>query len=231
MDRVIKVLREMSRPDAVYIRSELDQRSQELKASLFRSNGFLGISMSKSPVYTWLQNNLEMHQRSKSRFMDFLKLLQQGSMSLTPTGQGKVDSKKSWMEQDQSMLADMNAMTRLDSINLKSVPAATRQHEVVCQQLQEGYLKYKASRDYLGSAEFMCDMIDPFLNDTSDQIIAFCRGGKTFNSNVRSTIQDRYDRMKAKAGPRSLSMDEAGVLMNTKRKELKCPLPSVNTID
>lgn len=231
MDRVIKVLREMARPDAVYIRSELDQRSQELKATLFRSNNIFGISTSKAPVYAWLDNNMEMHRVSLSRFTDFVKLLQKGSFQITKTSKNQFDSKKSWAEQDKAMLQDLNTMSRLENINVKTLPKGSRQYEIACQQLQEAYLKYKASKDYLGSAQFMCDMIDPYVNDTSDQIIAFCRGGKTFNSAIKSLIQERYDKMKFKATPKALSLDEYGKLMNVKRSELKCPLPSLNVID
>lgn len=233
MDRVIKVLREMARPDAVYIRSELDQRSQELKASLFRSNTLFGISTSKSPVYAWLDNNMDMHRVSLSRFTDFVKLLQKGSLQISNPNQAQPDPKKSWnwADQDKAMMKDLNTLSRLENINIKTLPRGSRQYEVACQQLQEAYLKYKASKDYLGSAQFMCDMIDPYVNDTSDQIITFCRGGKTFNSKVKSLIQERYDKMKAKATPKSLSLDDFGKLMNLKRSELKCPLPSLNAID
>ncbi len=233
MDRVIKVLREMARPDAVYIRSELDQRSQELKASLFRSNTLLGISTSKSPVYAWLDNNMDMHRVSLSRFTDFVKLLQKGSLQISNPNQAQPDPKKSWnwADQDKAMMKDLNTLSRLENINIKTLPKGSRQYEVACQQLQEAYLKYKASKDYLGSAQFMCDMIDPYVNDTSDQIITFCRGGKTFNSKVKSLIQERFEKMKAKATPKSLSLDDFGKLMNMKRSELKCPLPSINAID
>lgn len=231
MDRVIKVLREMARPDAVYIRSELDQRSQELKASLFRSNTLLGVSTSKAPVYAWLDNNMEMHRVSLSRFTDFVKLLQKGSFQITKTSQNKVDAKRTWAEQDRIMLQDLNTTSRLENINIKTLPKGSRQYEIACQQLQEAYLKYKASKDYLGSAQFMCDMIDPYVNDTSDQIISFCRGGKTFNSATKSLIQERYDKMKLRSHPKALSLDDYGKLMNLKRSELKCPLPSLNAID
>lgn len=231
MDRVIKVLREMARPDAVYIRSELDQRSQELKASLFRSNTIFGVQTSKSPVYAWLDNNMEMHRTSLSRFTDFVKLLQKGSFQITKTAQGKIDTKKSWADQDKAMMQDLNTMSRLENINIKTLPKGSRQYEIACQQLQEAYLKYKASRDYLGSAQFMCDMIDPYVNDTSDQIISFCRGGKTFNSKTKSLIQERFDKMKFKSASKALSLDDYGKLMNQKRIELKCQLPSLNVID
>lgn len=237
MDRVIKVMREMNRPDAVYIRSELDQRSQEFKASLFRSNRIFGFSTSKSPVYAWLQNNLEMHQRSVSRLVDFIKLLEKGSNQITKTTAASMKAFsmlpiKSFTDHDKQVQQDLSTTTKLENINLKNLPKGSREQEIACQQLQEAYLKYKASRDYLGSAEFMCDMIDPYINDTSDQIIDFCRGGKTFNSTKRSTIQERYDKLKQKPnGNRGLSLDEYGKLMNKKRAELKCPVPSINVID
>lgn len=231
MERVIKVLREMNRPDAVYIRSELDQRSQELKASLFRSNTLFGISTSKAPVYAWLDNNMDMHRLSLSRFTDFVKLLQKGSFQIIQTVKKQTPLPKKLAEFDKMMMKDLNTMSRLENINLKTLPKGSRQYEVACQQLQEAYLKYKASRDYLGSAQFMCDMIDPYVNDTSDQIIALCRGGKTFNSKVKSLIKERYDKMRFKANARVLSLDDYGRLMNIKRSELKCPPPSLSSID
>lgn len=233
MDRVLKVLREMARPDAVYIRSELDQRSQELKASLFRSNRIFGLSTSRSPVYAWLQNNLEMHQRSVSRLTDFIKLLKKGSTQIVQTAKADTTSPlKSLADHDKQVMQDLYTNpSKLENINLRNLPKGSRQHEIACQQLQEAYLKYKAARDYLGSAEFMCDMIDPYVNDTSNQIIEFCRGGKTFNSTQKSTIQERYAKMTQKPNAKSLSLDEYGKLMNTKRSELKCPIPSINVID
>jgi hypothetical protein len=234
MDRVIKVLREMARPDAVYIRSELDQRSQELKASLFRANNLFGLQTAKAPVYAWLDNNMEMHRISLSRFTDFLKLLQKGDFQIAQVAKGvpaKPEPKRSWADWDKWMSKDLNTTSKLENINLKSLPKGSRQHEVACQQLQEAYLKYRASKDYLGSAEFMCDMIDPYLNDTSDQIISICRGGKTFNSGTKSLIQQRYAKIKEKANPKAQSLEDYGKLMLSKRIELKCPLPSLNSID
>ncbi len=227
LDHVVKVLKEMSRPDAVYIRSELDQRSQELKATLFRAPYF----WSKSPVMAWLDNNMEMYQRSISRFTDLLKLLQKGAYSMTQTGQGKVDVKTSYYAQDQQILADLNTMSRLENLNTKTLPIGSRQHEIACQQMRDAYLKFKVAKDYLGAAQFMCDMIDPYLNDTSDAIIKTCRGGKTFNSAQKSDIVLALDKLKYKNNPNALSLENFSEIIRQKRIVLKCPLPSVDAID
>lgn len=226
LNRVVKVLKEMARPDAVYIRSELDQRSQELKATLFRTQYF----WTKSPVMAWLDNNIEMHQRSISRFKDFVKLLQQGSFTMTTTGMGKTD-KKPYYAQDKQIIEDLNTMSRLENLNSKTLPLGSREHEIACQQMRDAYLKFKASKDYLGAAQFMCDMIDPFINDTSDSIISTCRGGKTFNSPKKSEIVVSLEKLKFKSHPKAISLEEYASIINQKRTSLKCPLPSVDAID
>ncbi len=233
LSRVVKVLKEMSRPDAVYIRSELDQRLQELKASLFRANTIFGVSTGKSPVYAWLDNNMDMHRTSLSKFTDILKLLQKGTFQLTKDNKTAVknEPKKSAEEMDKALTQDLGSLSKLANLTIKALPSGSRQHEIACQQLQEGYLYYKASKDYLGSAQFMCDMIDPYVGDTSEQIIKICRGGKTFNSNVKSQIQERVDKMKNKTSASTLSVDDYGRLMNVKRGELKCPVASINVVD
>ncbi|MBL7543059.1 MAG: hypothetical protein JNL11_04545 [Bdellovibrionaceae bacterium] len=247
MSRVIKVLKEMARPDAVYIRSELNQRVQELKASLFRSNNLFGFSTSKAPVTAWLDNNLEQHRISLSKFTGLVKLLQQGTFNITkangrvlPTkitvtippvpANNPAASAAAEAEQDKKILQDLNTLSRLENLNLKTLKQGSDQHEYACQQLQEAYIQYRAAKDYLGSAQFMCDMIDPYISDTSDQIISLCRGGKTFNSKEKSKIQSQYDKMKVKSS-KALSLDDYGKLMSLKRSELKCPLPSLSTID
>ncbi len=234
---VTKVLREMSRSDAVFVRTELAQRANDLKNTLFnRTAGML----SKSPVEAWLQNNIDMHQNSISQFIHFLRLLQKGAGELTTTGgtsgaammgMGSVDVGMSVMLNPQ-VWNDMVTEVNLSNINLKNLPKGSRKQEIACQQLRLGVVKFNEAKDYLGSAQFMCDMIDPVVSDTNSKIIQICRGSTTFNDTKKSTLEQFRQKMSSRGSSGSQkSMQDSANLLKKRAKDLQCADTMVDIID
>jgi len=234
VDRVTRVLQEMTKDDAVHIRSELDQRATDLKNTLFAKAGILE---GRAPVVAWLENNLEMHERSIGTFLDLVKVLQKGSYQMTDTGRlsafqrAMLAAATSEMYNSNTQLwDDIKTKSQLTNLTLNTLKIGTREHEIACQQMRTAMVKYYASKDYLGTADFMCDMIDSVVVDSSDRIIKICRGSNTFNDVKRSEIDARRVRMSSKAAGQS-SMNDYAALMQKKSKALQCPSPATQMID
>lgn len=238
VNTVTKVLREMSRDDAVFVRTELSQRASDLKNTLFnRTAGML----SKSPVEAWLQNNIDMHQNSISQFIHFLRLLQKGAGELTTTGgssravmmgMGSTPEAPFAIVLNPQVWNDMLAEVNLTNINLKTIPKGSRKHEIACQQLRLGVVKYNEAKDYLGSAQFMCDMVDPVVSDTNSKIIQICRGSSTFNNTTPSTLEQFRRKMISKgANNQARSMADSLSLLKKRSKDLQCAETMVDIID
>ncbi len=227
VNTVLKVLREMGKPDAVYIRSELAQRGNDLKNSLFNRNaGFL----SKSAVEAWLQNYIDQHQNSVSQFIHHFRLLQQDAQQIRgPVNTGSNSSRSQRIPSPLSALINPQAwntmVTQVDLSKLtpQSVPVGSRTHEIVCQEIQIGIVKYNQAKDFLGSAQFMCDMIDPIVTDTTQQLVQICRGSATVNSNIKSTLEQYRMKLVSKGFNNSQrSLLDSLNLLKSKSKQLQC---------
>ena len=121
--------------------------------------------------------------------------------------------------------ADIKAASNLNSMSLKTLPIGSRELEVACQQINTSLLKYNASKDYLSSAEFMCNMIDGIMSETSPQIVKICRGSETFVETKKlSEIKIRRNALAVSQRiSKAFSMNSFAYLLEKKAKELQCP--------
>lgn len=222
---VTKVLREMAQPDAVYVRAELFSQANAFKNTLFnRTAG----ALSRAPVEAWLMTHIDQHQNAVSQFMFQLRILQQESTQLLVN---RTLAARAANASPLSMLiapAQWNTtatQTDLNGLNLKTIPFKSKNHEMACQQIQIALLKYDQAKDFLGTAQFMCDMIDPIMTDTSPAIIQICRGSANFTQNIRSTIEQNRFRLVSKGPNNSLrSVVDSVNLLKSKNTALKCSL-------
>ncbi len=222
---VTKVLREMAQPDAVFVRAELFSQANAFKNTLFnRTAG----ALSRAPVEAWLMTHIDQHQNAVSRFMFQLRILQQESAQLL------INKTLAARPASASPLAMFIApaqwnttatQTDLNGLNLKMIPFKSKNHEMACQQIQIALLQYDQAKDFLGTAQFMCDMIDPIMTDTSPAIIQICRGSANFTQNIRSTIEQNRFRLVSKGPNNSLrSVVDSVNLLKSKNTALKCNL-------
>ncbi|NUM57347.1 MAG: hypothetical protein HUU56_01880 [Bdellovibrionaceae bacterium] len=222
MDKVVKVLKEMSKPNAVYIRSELSQRAQQLRDSLFKNEFFFA----KSPVLEWLDFNIASFRSSFNSYRNYVDLLQTGALSVKSDNSSSQTTAvaKSSAYQDFLLKNSIKSTPRLENLTLKTLPKNTEAYNEACKLLKDAYRSYKQASDYLGSAQFMCDMIDPYINDTGNDIIALCKGGKTFNSPKKSKVTQLIEGLSKDYFSASLSADKFAELIRAKRAVLKCPI-------
>ncbi len=214
---ILKVLEAIDNAES--IRGELNMRLDTIRKSLFQRPW----KMSQSPVEAWLNNNLRMHENTLNEFMKSVQTLQEGSYEIT-----KSSEKTFWKKLNKQADKDIQDSTTLDSMNLQTVQIGTRTHEMACQQINNSLLKFNTSKDYLNSAEFMCNMIDGIMSDTSPQIIQICRGSKTFKEKEdQSDIGVRRNRLKRKNEiAKKFSMEEFNKNLEEKAKALQCPPPT-----
>ncbi len=121
---------------------------------------------------------------------------------------------------------DLKSIATLSSINLNNIKIGTETHEYACQQINVGLLKFNAAKDYLNSAEFMCNMISGIISDTSKQVIQICRGTNAIaDFSKKSEIEIRRERLKVK-NKKQMSINDFANLLNQKAKDLQCPDPT-----
>lgn len=232
VNRVTSVMKELSKDNSVIDRSEMDQRMSLLKSSLFGVRG--SWSLGKSPIRAWIDHTKGLYEQRASSFINNISELKSQSWLMTQTGQMKTDYRKSMSERDRQLLDDVNASNTLSNINAETIPVGTRQHEIACQILETAWLDWSAAIDHIGAAEFMCDMIDPYLdNKVEASLISTCRGqvGLDGRQYTASAIQAaKNDLTSPRARMNNKSLRDWALLLGGKMKSLSCPLPAVNVM-
>lgn len=223
IDTVTKVLREMANPEAVYIRSELAQRASQLKSALFSNISVLSVS----PVEAWLNNNTNMHENSISDFLYQASLLGIGAKNIKATQKPPLiralltSSGPKYFDTNFHFFESVSRIN-LSAINLNTVKIGTQEHVEACQGIRLAVQKYNEARDYIGAAQFMCDMVDDVTLDTNAAIIRLCRGSAVFNGTRKSELQKYLDRMALRPGRSTISMNDFAGLLKKKLKQLQC---------
>lgn len=209
--RVTRVMRELARENSVIDRSELDQRLASLKGALFgKTRG--GLFAGKPPVEAWLVHTLSFQSQRISSFNDNIRRLQTASAQLTG-------------QQAQA--------GTLDAITPTKIPLGTRGHELTCQLLESAWLDWAANIDHLGAAQFMCDMIDPYIDNKVDpDLVQFCRGqialdGRQLRDSRLLEVRKALTRPYAN----SFSYKEWAQRVAGKMKEIQCPMPPVSVMN
>ena len=224
-------MQELSKDNSIIDRSELAQRMTSLKSGLFGSRTAFGFG--KPPVLAWIEHTKKMHDEAVSAFLQSLSAVRSGSFSLTRLGRGEVRmlpvlAPVPIFYQDPYLKEASDEMANLNNINLNQIPMGTREHEVVCQQLESTWLDWSSAVDHLGAIQFFCDMIDPVLDSKIDSsVITACRGVTALNGNTyKKSIYNE-----AKAELTAKGFRASAVLVSKKLKELQCPLPEVSVMN
>ncbi len=229
--RVEKAMLELSKDNSIIDRSELSQRMSRLKSGLFGSK--TAFAFGKPPVLAWIDHTKKMHDEAISAFLQGLKAIRSGSFSLTRLGRGEVKmipvlAPVPITYNDPNLIEAAKEMQNLSNINLDQIQLGSREHEIVCQQLESTWLDWSAAIDHLGAIQFFCDMIDPVLDVKIDNsVVTACRGVTQLNGNTfKKSIYKQAQTVLIEKGFRN-----SASLVSKKLKELQCPLPEVSAMN
>lgn len=211
VNRVTRVMRELARDNSVIDRSELDQRLASLKGALFgRPRG--GWLAGKAPVEAWLVHTLQFQAQRISSFNDNIRRLQTAAAQLT---------------------GDRVGAGTLDAITPTKIPLGTRGHEITCQLLESTWLDWAASIDHLGAAEFMCDMVDPYIDNKVDpDLVRFCRGELALDGRqIRDSRLIEVRKALTRKQGNNPSYKDWAQRVADKMRAIQCPMPPVSVMN
>lgn len=227
--RVEKAMQELAKDNSIIDRSELAQRMVTLKSGLFGSSSAWGFGT--PPVLAWMDHTKKMHDQAVSAFITSVKTVRASSFSLTDAGlsrSGKVTSNGSRYVDALTQGESLRIAKNLENINLEMLPQGSREHEIMCQQLESAWLDWSASIDHLGAVQFFCDMIDPVLDAKMDRsVIKACRGDVKINGDIvqASTVNQARNVLISKG------YQADAKLVGEKLKALQCPMPAVSVMN
>ena len=210
IDRLAKVLKELSKDVAVFDRSELSQRMEGLKASLLGNRGVF--SWGVSPVESWMTHTKGAFESSRSSFIQNVQKLITEAYYSTPYYRTQYWNKVGGQGTQADLRARSEAYAQskaLSSLDKNALPVGSRGHELACQALETAWLDWSAAYDHMGSISFMCDMIDPYIDNKIDtNIVNICRGDQLFAFANSTTSNSLVNTMKT-------SMDNKLELLGT----------------
>lgn len=227
--RVEKAMQELAKDNSIIDRSELAQRMTNLKSGLFGSRS--SWSFGKPPVLAWIDHTKKMHDQAVSAFLTGMREVRRGSYSLTPAGRGQHYKvlNTGHMVIDHKMQEESHKISQaLSNINLRELPVGSREHEIMCQNLESAWLDWAAAIDHVGAIQFFCDMIDPVLDAKMDtSVMHACRGNTQLNGNtyVKSVVDQSKDTLIRKG------YQAEATLISQKMKTLQCPVPAISVMN
>lgn len=231
MNRVTRVMVELSKDNSVIDRSELDQRIALLRGALFGVRG--SWTFGHSPIYSWLDYTMGLHRNRVSSFVDNIKRLQRAAYQISKAGRMGLEVSQAYWVNPQ-VIDDSLAAAKLDNLTKENVPAGTPGQELACQMLESTWLDWSGAMDHLGASQFMCDMVYGYLDNKVEKgLISFCRGDVTLDGRqlVKSEIQKAKARLTGEKTQAGLTYKVWSQKIVDKMKELSCPTPPVSDMN
>ncbi|MFS4459326.1 hypothetical protein [Bdellovibrio sp. HCB2-146] len=229
--RVEKAMQELQKDTSVIDRSELAQRMVSLKAGLFGTRGFGWGNKPSVPVLDWMEHTKAVSDRSVAAFLVSFKAVRDTAYSITETGLGKsyvMTNSGAYYVNPQKQERDLAIAEKLSNLNLDTVQFDSRQHQIICQNLEAAWIDWSATLDHLGSIKLFCDMIDPVLDAKMDQaVVEQCRGvTKLSGVEVKKSMVNS-----AKEALNTSGYQAKAAIVSAKLKELQCPMPTVSVMN
>ena len=231
IQRVSKVMEQLSQDDSIINRSELAQKMAILKAGLFGRTKAVQFIGGKPPVLQWMEHTKSKHDMSVAAFIKEMESLRQGSWSLTDTGKmknAKALPKGGYYYPSEQRNRDEAYMKDLSNLNLNVLPLGSREHDRACQALENAWVDWAASLDHLGAIQFFCDMIDPVLDVNMDpRVLQGCRG------NLKLSGVEVYPSLVSSAKDTLIrgGYKKDASIVSKRLKELQCPVPSITVMN
>jgi hypothetical protein len=221
LKRVVKTMEKNSQDASIMSKSELHQRMENLRNTLFGSQG--SWSWGKSPVESWLNHTYNMHARAISLFNQSLSSL------MKEVGQMRLSMPRKTIRYDETISILPDGLLRewvfidvneenFRFINPKRFPAGSAQQEVVCQRLEEIWLNWAAALDHLMAMKHFCANIASFIdNKTSVGVINYCGRRSLKDGEVISAVAYQTEDLLVAKGFRNQALTTS-----RKMAELKC---------
>jgi hypothetical protein len=227
--RVEKAMQELAKDNSIIDRSELAQRMVNLKSGLFGSRSAWGFG--SPPVLAWINHTNKIHHQAISAFLTSVGAVRAGSYSLTPMGRGEgiIITPLGGVYVDPKLQKESDTIVKnLSNINLKELPVGSREHEIMCQNLESAWLDWSSAIDHLGAVQFFCDMIDPVLDVKMDAaVMKACRG----NVHLNGATYQKSIVNQAKSTLISKGYQAQANLISQKLKAIQCPMPAVSVMN
>lgn len=135
----------------------------------------------KGPVFDFLQNNENQFESIMAEFDQNLRFIMKSEENYA---RAKVPrfSKQSDVINYYDRLK--KSETRLLTLNLKNFPKGTEKHKAICGQMKMAIRNFQRAKEMLASSYFMCEMIDPVLDEQkiSWSLKNYCRGEDGYKS-------------------------------------------------
>lgn len=233
VSRVAKVMKELAKDNSVIDRSEMDQRMTMLKNALFGTRG--SWNFSNSPIQEWIDHTLGLHENRVTSMLDNIQTMQKISYQMTKTGQFGVDLKKAPGVRDDEMMRDYKGSVLLENMTAERIPEKSRGHEIACQTLESAWVDWSNAINHLGATRFMCDMIDPYIDNKVERAIdSTCRGEIAFDGRQikPSGLQKAMAELeKNRPNLGGLRLSDWALKIRHKMFELKCPMPPISVMN
>lgn len=242
VSRVARVMKELAKDTSVIDRSELDQKINLIKGALFGNRG--AWKWGRPPIHEWLEHTLRLHGNRISSFQENIRSLQTAAYQIRASGKlnMQIMQQMAARKDYQEAIAKSAAAANLDTITLERVPIGTRGHEIACQMMETTWLDWAAAIDHLGATDFMCDLVDGYIdNKVEKAIVNFCRGEIGLDS--RQIKNSRIQDAKAKltdvkryynagyGNDEGRTYRDWAILIAKKMNDMKCPLPPISVMN
>lgn len=230
VSRVSRVMQELAKDNSVIDRSELDQRLMRLRGALFGVHGKWNWGM--SPVLAWLDHTSSLHGNRVSSLLQNVRQLQTAAVEMVRS-QHVSTPRSGTLAQERQV--EVQAALKLENLTVSKIPIGTRGHEITCQQLETAWLDWTGAIDHLGATQFMCDMVDPYMdNKVEAKLTDFCRGQISLDgrqlrpSRLQTTVGQLTE---ASRGSNQISIRDWAQIVGKKLNELQCPTPGVTVLN
>jgi hypothetical protein len=226
LKRVVTTMQKASQDSSVMSKSELHQRMENLRNTLFGSDSYWLLSWNKpkAPVPGWLEHTFSMHSRAIGFFKASLSSLMDEVSGMRIEQRKKityvVDETFSILPETflrELLLIDIKE-ENFRFINARRFPVGSPQQEVMCQRLEESWLNWAAALDHLMAMKHFCANISNFIDSkTSSGVIDICGRRQLNSSEDPNSLLVKTEEKLQDRGYKHLALQ-----VSQKMNELKC---------
>ena len=232
------ILEKLNEDNSAIDKAEMNTQMVDLKRALFDGGRQYWVMPAPSPVRAWLEFMDEKFENSVIRLKKELASLTKGACELTRT---KCDIRSFQMGKEQMQmneyqkkmlsqyLIDTKTVANFANLTPQIAPVGSRQHKVICQKLENVFLEWAASLDYLSAQNFFCQQIETLMDQNVEKgVKEHCYGEISFDGKrtlQQSTISKQQNSLitrgiKAKAQ-----------IVSKKLNDLECEMPDASSIN
>lgn len=237
MTKIGNILERLNEDNSAIDKAEMNTQMNDLKRALFDGGRQYWVMPAPSPVRSWLEFMDEQFENSVIRLNKELSSLIKGACELTKS---KCDSRSFQPSKEQMQmndyqkqqlsqyLIDVKAAQNLTNITPQIAPVGTRQHKVICQKLENTFLDWAASLDYLSAQNFFCQQIESLMDQSVEKGIKnHCFDEISFDGKRtlrKSVIRNQQNSLVSRG------IKAKALLIQQKMNVLECQMPDAASI-